>query len=590
MKIGLISFLIILAASLYGQVIPEPGSNLIHTQVMFEYPAVKGADKYQVVICKWDSLKKVPVPYFNQFDNTTATLVSNLEFGFEYSWTYQALDKKQNTIFTSGPYTFYIKKPERPNLDYQRERIIPINSGEPLEGLIGQDYAKTFYDRKGVPVCYIPETPPLLNTRFSIRDLRMTPGGTITLLTKFDAVELDLNGHIIWQAPNDGKVSGESIETYHHCFSKMKNGNYMVLGNKHRLLKSPFDTIHAEVEFGTIMEYEPSGKLVWKWDSQDYFDTRDLFKHDPADTAYYYVIPHSNSYDVSEDGKYVFVGFRRISRIVQIDKVSGEVVASFGSKMVSGEAKYANDFFRFQHSSNVLKDGNLVVLNNDSIDDPNITSSIVIFTVPDSKNPTSRLLWKFDFKFDTLTDGKSFKTGNVLELPDKNLLVNMGTLNRTIEVTRDKKVVWDSFTEKWDPKLNRWEPFPQFRSCYISSLYPCYFTANITRNSIRKGQNGNATLTIYNEGTETDNYEIIFDGRNKSIKSSTNQVQPGKSATLDIPMVYDELSRIRIVSSLDHRRYRIINFPDENQESTLNSLPEITINSSPDPNVPRPRK
>jgi hypothetical protein len=588
MKLGILAFLIFLVAFSYGQVIPEPGTNLTHTQIMFEYPACKDAVKYEIEISRWDSVKKVEVPFLKQSDNTTATLLSNLEFGKEYRWKYKAYNARLETIFTSSEYTFYIKKPATPNLDYLRERIIPSNCREPLTGLIVQDYAKTIFDRKGNPVYYVPESPPILNTRFFIRDLRMTSGGTITLLSKVDAIEMDLNGHIIWRAPNDGKVSGDPTESYHHGFSRLQNGNYMVMGNKFRTLKAPNDTISAVVEFGTLIEYDLSGNIVWKWDSQDYLDVRDIFSRKTSDTSYN-VGTHSNSFDISEDGRFVYYGFREISRIVKIDKASGKVVASFGTRMPSGEAKYANGFFNLQHSSYPLKDGNLAIFNNDSIDKPEVTSCVEIISQPDDHNPTSKLIWKFDCKFDTLTNGKSFKNGNIYELPDNNLLVNLGYINRTIELTRDKKIVWDAFTEKWDPKVNKWIPFPQFRSSYISSLYPCYFTANIGGNGKLNGPGANASLIICNEGTEADSYEIIFKKGSEITKSSSKEVLPNQSTTITIPVIAEPFT-IKIVSSLDQRRYRIIHLPGESQESTLNSLPGIDITDIPQENNSRQPK
>jgi hypothetical protein len=573
MKFLIIIFFTLATTTLYSQVIPEPGANLAHTQVMFEFPQVKGAKKYKVEISRWDSVKKTSNVISEKFDQTTATLISSLQFGFEYRWKYFAYDQRQQQIFSSPEYLFTTRKPAIPPLDYHRLRLIEANCKDSLDGLIGQDYSKTFYDRKGNPVCYVTEHPPLLRADFFIRDLRMTPGGTITFLSKNDAVELDLNGNIIWVAPNDGSISGEATEFYHHSFSRLKNGNYMVLGNKYKILKAPDDTIHMKIEFGTILEYDLSGKMVWKWNSEDYFTLSDLFARKLGDTSYN-VLTHSNSFEVTPDNKYVFFGFREISRIIKIEKASGKVVASYGLKMPSGEAMYANDFFRFQHSSTLLKDGNLAVFNNDSISTPGITSSVVIFSQQVNNNNSSRLLWKFDCKFDTLTNGKSLKTGNVLELPNKNLLVNLGTINRTFEVTRDKKVVWDAFTEKWDPKVEKWIPFPQFRSSYISSLYPCYFVAEIYPASAGQANDPGLKLKIVNKGSETDQYSIAFIAGGKTINASTKSTLPGGSSIIDIPVTVGSRFTIKISSSLDARRYKVLDSQGTVMESTLNSMPQ----------------
>jgi len=582
MKYCIFSLLIFLTFSISGQVIPVPESNLIHTQVMFEYPSVNNAVNYKIEISQWDSLKKLAVPFLEQFDNTTATLVSGLSYGYEYRWKYRAFDKKEKLIFTSQDYVFYIKKVQEVNPDYQRIRLNQINCKDSLKGLVSFDYCKTIVNRKGLPVCYVPEAPPILNSGFFIRDLRITPGGTITLLSKTDAIEMDLDGNIIWVAPNDGKVSGEQTEFYHHAFFKMDKGNYMILSNKHRKIQSPFDTTNKEIEFGTIIEYDLSGNVAWKWDSQDYLSSKDLFQRNQENKTFA-VNPHSNSLDMTKDGNYLYLGFRDISRIIKIEKSSGRVVASFGAKMPSGEAAFANKYFRFQHSSTLLNDGNIAVFNNDSIADPKVTSSIVIFSQPDNKKMSSELIWKFDCKFDSLTNGKSLKTGNVIELPDKNILLNMGTINRTIEISRnDKKIVWDAFTEKWNSKENKWESFPQFRSAYISSLYPCYFTVCINKKVTKKGSITGASMIIYNKGTEPDEYKVITDYGKEKTEIMTQVIMPDHSVTVNIPnSTANDISEIKIISSLDGRRCRMVNFQTGMQESSLNSLPAIRPLSHP---------
>lgn len=571
MKTVLFSLWFFLAVYTYGQVIPEPGSYLTHTQVMFEYPAIKDAGKYQIVIFQWDSLKKTAVPILKQDDNTTATLVSDLKFGYEYRWKYLAFDKNNTVIFNSKEYVFYIKMNPLVDPKNQRVTLNPANCKESASGLILFNNCKIIVNRKGIPVYYVPEKPLLLNPLVTVRDLRMSPSGTITVLTNKDAIELDLDGNVLWVAPNDGKVSGEKTEFYHHAFCKMENGNYMVLSNKHRSVQAPNDTVKAEIEFGTIIEYDSSGNVVWKWDSQNYFNSKDLFSYLNSDKATGQN-PHNNSFDISKNGKYIYMGFRDVSRIIKIEKSTGKVISSYGLKMPSGDVTHVNNYFRQQHSCSVLKDGNLAVFNNDSVSFPDITSSIVIISQPEDQKRPAELIWEFNCKFDSITDGKSKKTGSVVELPNQNLLVNMGTINRTIEITREKKIIWDAFTEKWSAEDKIWGRYPQFCATYISSLYPCYFTADVTSNATKKGNERSATLKIYNEGTEEDSYEIIYENGSKVTKTFTTQVLPDNSISFDIPIVSTENIKIRIVSQHDSRRFRDLSLPAETKELVLTSL------------------
>lgn len=579
MKSSIFFLLAFFSIALKGQIIPVPGSNLLHTQVMFEYPTVTNVAKYKIEICQWDSVRKVSIPFHEQFDKTTATLVSGLNFGFEYKWKYLAFDKNDSLIFISKEFVFYIKNKLEVSEDFQRVRINTANSKNLLNGLITFDYCKIITDRNGIPVCYIPEIQPFVNREINIRDLRVTPGGTFTFLARSEAIEINLDGKILWRAPNDGKVSGCKTEFYHHAFRKLPNGNYMILSEKPLNINSPGDTTHIAVNFGTIIEYDNAGKIIWKWDSREYLKNEDLLSRKKPDNTYD-VITHCNSFDIDKDGECVFLGFRDISRIIKIEKKTGKVIGSYGNRMPSGEAKYGNGFFKFQHSCNLLLDGNIVVFNNDSISDPKITSSVVIFSQADRKNMSSELVWKFDCKFDTLTDGKSLRTGNVIELPSGNILVNMGFINRTFEVTRNKKVIWDAFTEKWNPEEKKWISFPQYKSSYISSLYPCYFTASLSKNIKKRERLSSVTLIIYNEGSEPDEYSIIIEKGTKFTEILSHQVMPDSLIKINIPKSsFNEFSKIKLISSLDKRRYRTIDIQNDTQESTLNSLPFISPSS-----------
>jgi hypothetical protein len=566
MKIIIFSLLITLTFSLNGQVIPVPGSNLIHTQVMFEYPSIKNAFKYKIEISQWDSLNKISVPYIEQYDNTTATLVSNLKFGFEYRWKYHAFDNLQNTIFTSEEFVFYIKNVLQVNPEYQRVRLNKANCKDSLEGLITYDLCRIIADRSGSPVCYIPDIMPYVNQDIFIRDLRISPAGTLTFLTKSEAIEMNIDGEIIWRAPNDGKVSGEDREFYHHAFCRLRNRNYLVLSNKHQNIIVPNDTISVTVEFGTIIEYDSSGNVLWKWDSQDYIKYSDLFSRRKPDNTYN-VITHCNALEIDKDGRYIYLGFRDISRIIKIEKKTGEVISSYGNRMPSGDAKNANGFFRFQHSCTLLHDGNIAVFNNDSIDDPNVISSVIIFSQVDNNKISSELLWKFDCNFDTLTNGKSLRTGNVIEIPNHNLLINMGRINRTFEITKAKEIVWDSFTEKWNATEKIWEPAPQNSSSYASSLYPCYFTASVNKSFTKNGKLNNASINIFNEGTNSDAYRVVITKNNDSDEIISQSVSPGQSIKINIPATsLEKVLSIKLNSLTDNNRYRIVNFQDGTQK------------------------
>jgi hypothetical protein len=202
MKLAILSFLLFISVCLKAQVYPIPGSKLLHSQIMFEYPAIDGAYAYTIEISVWDSLKQKLVPVLKQNDNTTATLVSGLQFGNQYKWNYSAFSEKKVPLYTSPFYDFSIIKPGSPNWDRLKVSLNYNNCKDTSNGIISLDFAKTFINRHGSAVLSLP--PSIFNDdKFVIRDLRMTKGGTITFLTQRNAFEIDLDGNILWKTPEN---------------------------------------------------------------------------------------------------------------------------------------------------------------------------------------------------------------------------------------------------------------------------------------------------------------------------------------------------------------------------------------------------
>jgi hypothetical protein len=97
----------------------------------------------------------------------------------------------------------------------------------------------------------------------------------------------------------------------------------------------------------------------------------------------------------------------------------------------------------------------------------------------------------------------------------------MGGANRSFEVTINKKIVWECFFEKLEATTNTWQPVNNYRTNFTSSLYPQYYTVNmgIATDSLPLK---NHAITINNEGTEDDSYQInIFDADQKKILMSS---------------------------------------------------------------------
>lgn len=497
-----ISLLIILLTVLWhfpliGQRMPVSGDTLYCSSVQFTFPWIKGYDRFRIEI---ETTKEPRVNYIYDIDYNK-TVVDRLGFGESYRWRYAGLNAGEkegewsdyqvfhmaSSIYLDTAYYKYIGKRKK------REMAEP--------GYFFMDAGRVAVNRKGIPSYVLPPFG-FVNGQTVVRDLKMTHNGTLTALFDSTAVEFTLNGDILWMAPDDGRISGDRREHYHHEFTKLPSGNYLVLGLCYVPRKNP-EGKEVKVEISTIIEYAPDGSIVWSWNSKDYFTDKDLFSRKDR-AGNYDVMTHMNA--CTMDGEVLYASYRDISRVIKIDKKTKKVIASYGGYGHFSEPHSATGFFRRQHSATLLSDGNLAVVNNDSVMAPDVVSSVVIFTQM-SKGLASQKVFEFRFDFDTLTNGKSARTGNVSEMKNGNLLVNMGTINRVFEVTRQGEVIWDMFMHRYDTNHRIWMAAPQYRVSYIRSYYPNEMTARVLKDKMN-GDERNITVRVWNLGIHEEDFLV----------------------------------------------------------------------------------
>ena len=545
--LGIFSFL-----TTQGQLSPMAGDTLNYTQVMFDHPPVINADYYKLQIIQPEKDSSFRHPLMEIIDSAPSVMVSNLGFGKKYLWRFTGISHGKNTGWT-GPYSFEIMNEDTLNKHKFKAFVLKNDTARNIGGLILADCNTVAYNRKGEAVWYLNFHGHKMFANPPVRDLRITNAGTVTCLFGKDAIECDLHGNELWraplkEAPPDDKPANRK-ELYHHDFKRLPNGNYMTLAGliTNRKLPSYIDTtkiktdsrskalnyylkningsMHAMVSIGTIIEFDKTGKIVWQWNSDNYFTDEDLFPPgtdlsqalDERDT-------HLNAFSIDEKNEFVYAGFRNISRVIKIDKQSGKVIYSWGNRSLSGEPGDGQGFFKRQHNAQVLGDGSIAVFNNNTKEQK--TSTAVIFSQPQGSD-SSKIIWQMDCELDTIVKAKSTVGGNVDELPDKNLLICTGNTDRIFEVTRNQEVVWNAIAGRKTLNDTTASPYPLYRAHYVSSLYPCYFSLQ----QIKDSKEGALRLKIFNTGTENDSYTISSEAQtnNNTIDQETVEVAAGKS-------------------------------------------------------------
>jgi hypothetical protein len=227
---------------------------------------------------------------------------------------------------------------------------------------------------------------------------------------------------------------------------------------------------------------------------------------------------------------------------------------SVTSGLAGGTVKSNPNFFAAQHAPILLKNGNLMVFNNNEFGK---VSSIVELTIPNSFNEESQKVWEYKFDEDQFNKPFSEKLGSVQELNNNHFFVCAGAVNRLFQVNRNKQISWDVLTET-NVNFNKglsanWLPISSYRAFKYSSLYPYYFTIQYqkTKPKIKPYY----SFKLYNIGTENEefliNYYTLYNNKEKLVFSKTENVMAEKNKTINTnteKLKFIPIYKIEIVS------------------------------------------
>ncbi len=534
---------------LHARIVPTDGAVLNYTQVMFEYDEVRDADYYLITIQSITGDK----PIFVKNNSLAFIQKQRIQFGKKYFWKYEAY-KNNKSVFSSPTYSFEIRTSFQTSKEWLKTSVEINDTANCKDGIIFLDYMGMAINRRGEPVWYMPvEKDSLENLK--MRNVKMTPGGTITYLDNTDCFEKDINANIIWKAPNNGQVSGDKQEYYHHDFFKMDDGTYIAAG--YRFINEPnlYDNnVMCKVRYNTLIQYNSEGKVLWLWDESRHADKKSLYG-DSGPSATEVTGTHMNGVAYYKPDDAFICSFRDNSSILKISKKTGEILYNLGDSL---KKFYPDEVpFKSQHGPSLMSNGSIVVYNN-NLDRSAKKGSpsypiVMIFNQP-TPDKQSRKIWEYECISSRYLEGIFGKEGYASQLPyNDNLLVCMGGANYVFEVTPGKKIVWQCTLQKFDDNSKSWTAINNYRCSYASSLYPCYFTLQSANQTAGKIQ-----LRINNEGTEDCTYTIEANGRiietgvtvsaekNKQVDINTSDIIKNSETVITItvyPSVNKNLAR-----------------------------------------------
>ncbi len=255
-------------------------------------------------------------------------------------------------------------------------RFKPTVNGKPSDDLRTFDLSKSpamshgaiyTIDAQGTTRFYLPRISKETFTEAVPTGIKLLDDGTLLFVQDDRAFRVDELGTVLM----DIHAKQLGVATLHHDILQLPSGNYLTIGSIFADYTYAFDHKRHHVAGDALVEFTPSGKVVWTWKTFDHLDpmrVRDGFDPvlpliDPATHEKSNDWTHSNAilYLPADDS--VLLSIRHQDWIIKIDRKSGDVVWKLGE---DGDFKLAagQKWFYHQHAPELEPDGSLLVFDN----------------------------------------------------------------------------------------------------------------------------------------------------------------------------------------------------------------------------------
>lgn len=493
-KTLLASLLIVAFFSSKSQILPREGSKLNYRMVGFSFPVVQNATQYIIEIASGrhtssDSFKKNIIKSINT--GLSRTIAEVPIFGCEYTWRVTSIVRHTSVVDNIFHHFSTIKIPSV-DTSQMRLRLLKKTGGY-NNYYIFLDGHRGLYDMDGNAIWYVPLTEKLNKNNIDPRDLKMTPQCTLTLLVGEEGYEINYQGDILWTAPD------AENEHYHHEMTRLSNGNYMLLGyesvNMYLKPAGPVENglvilpengpedlkaqKNSELkflrkdQFSKVIEYDPKGDIVRTFTPSKYFAGSDLYYHRRSDGNIDTKV-HNNGFYYNEKNNTLYLSFKEINRILKVTYPGGKFINAYGPSFAPGATHPKSEgLFCKQHHCSISGVGNLLIFNNNYCNE-NSLPTVVVLEEPATKKDSLKKIWEYSLTIDNVEAEEKRKLqfpagGSIYELPDHSFFVNMGgDYSKVFIVNRNKEIQWSALPEKWQPELNKWMPFSQYRASIIT--------------------------------------------------------------------------------------------------------------------------
>lgn len=469
----LLSFLF--PALLQARVLPAEGSVLNYRIAGFTASALAPAAYYRLEVAKgeYNSVKDFEKNIILTNSDTSRYIIQLLPaFSQSYTWRLSSIAKQGSKKAIDATPLCHFTTGIVPAVDTTKNRLRILDKATMHQDmLVFTDYKAVIYNMQGEPVWYLPEMKDAATKDLVYRDFKPTSTGTFTAICSEGIFEFDYDGNILWRGPLNGSPRVNNVEYYHHDFTKLPNGNYLILGNESitrqvppelkqtmrgRASRSPDSAFR--INAGTLIEYDSTGKIVWEWKSAQAFSDEEYFSVKTVQGIYEPNM-HLNAAYFDESRNEIYLSFRNINMVMRIAYPSGKVICKYGKD---------DNLFKGQHSARLSSTRQLYMFNNNAkIKELGTLSYISSFALDSC---AIRKVWEFPCDIDTNAKARCAVGGSVMELPGGDILTCMGVCGRVFIVSPQKKVLWNAIPENKIGGTESWVPSQMYRADYLHNI------------------------------------------------------------------------------------------------------------------------
>jgi len=480
----------LLPLSVVAQVLPAEGGKLNYRIIGFSFSGIAAGTQGRLEVAEG---------HYNSIDSFRNNIVVTQKceksrvvaevplFGKDYTWrvTYPGANTSQEALH-------HFSTLKIPNVDTAHMRLRVLQQAKKYnDAYVFVDGNRVLYDMKGNAVWFLPDNfGEFEHMKKELRDMKVSPQGTITFLIGTSIYDMDYNGNVLWKGPDRGMVSGGAFEGYHHEMTRLPNGHYMVLGEENSLLdvneakngklvlKSGRENLSdsakknfIKVGISTVIEYDGKNNIVWSWKASSWLPGSDLIYYIEK-TSPPALSLHENSFFFDSKEKVVYLGIRNISRILKIKYPEGTVLASYGETYKPGVPEEGNGLFCRQHCCRKSANGDLYLFDNHYCT-AHTMPKLIVMEQPKDGTGTLKEKWEYTCTIDSPAAKIDYSFpmgGGVIELPDRSFFSCMGSIySKVFIVNRDKEILWSALPEVWNERAKAWGVNYSYRASILTT-------------------------------------------------------------------------------------------------------------------------